>query len=77
MRRGTVGARLLLRLRRAVVFLNGESGQALSEQTILLWTLLWMAAVGGVLLNKTHPEMINAINAQVRSYYYMLSLPFL
>lgn len=65
------------RLRRALAHLRGEAGQALTEQSILLATLVGGLAVGGVWLMKTHPEMINAINLQVRSYYYLLSLPFL
>lgn len=55
---------------------RGESGQALVEQTILLATLFGALAVGGTWLMKTHPDMINAINIQVRGYYFTLSLPF-
>ena len=54
----------------------GEKGQALVEQGILLATLLGGLAVGGVWLMKTHPQMLNAINIQVRGYYFVLSLPF-
>jgi hypothetical protein len=54
----------------------GQKGQALVEQGILLATLLGGMAVGGVWLMKTHPQMLNAINIQVRSYYFVLSLPF-
>ena len=55
---------------------SGQSGQALVEQGILLATLLGGLAVGGVWLMKTHPDLMNAINLQVRGYYFMLSLPF-
>ena len=54
---------------------RGEEGQALVESSILLATLLGGLAVGGVWLMKTHPDMMNAINIQVRSYYFVLSLP--
>jgi hypothetical protein len=59
------------RLRKA-----GQSGQALTEQGILLATLLGGLAVGGVWLMKTHPDMMNAINITIRGYYFTLSLPF-
>ena len=55
---------------------RGERGQALVEQGVLLATLLGGLAVGGVWLMKTHPDMMNAINLQVRGYYFVLSLPF-
>jgi hypothetical protein len=55
---------------------RGENGQALVEQGILLATLLGGLAVGGVWMMKTHPQMLNAINIQVRGYYFVLSLPF-
>ncbi len=65
---GTQRARL-----RAVL---GQRGQALTETGLLLATLLGGLAVGGTWLMKTHPEMINALNIQVRGYYFTLSLPF-
>ena len=55
---------------------RGEKGQALVEQGLLLATLLGGLAVGGVWLMKTHPQMLNAINIQVRCYSFVLSLPF-
>lgn len=54
----------------------GQRGQALTETGLLLATLLGGLAVGGLWLMKAHPEMLNAINAQVRGYYFALSLPF-
>jgi Flp pilus assembly pilin Flp len=57
-------------------FLRSQKGQALVEQGILLATLVGALAVGGVWLMRTHPDMMNAINIQVRSYYFVLSLPF-
>jgi hypothetical protein len=55
---------------------RGQSGQALVEQGVLLATLLGGLAVGCVWLMKTHPQMLNMFNIQIRSYYFMLSLPF-
>lgn len=55
---------------------RGQSGQAMVEQGVLLATTLGALAVGGVWLMKTHPDMMNAINIQIRSYYFVLSLPF-
>lgn len=55
---------------------SGQKGQALVEQGMLLATLLGGLAVGGVWLMRTHPQMLNAINTQVRGYYFVLSLPF-
>jgi hypothetical protein len=54
---------------------SGERGQALVEQGMLLATLLGGLAVGGVWLMKTHPQMLNMFNIQIRSYYFVLSLP--
>jgi Flp pilus assembly pilin Flp len=56
--------------------LRDESGQALTEQAILLTTLLGIGAVGGLWLVKTHPEMLKALDIAVRSYLFVLSLPF-
>jgi hypothetical protein len=53
-----------------------ESGQALTEQAILLTTLLGIGAVGGLWLVKAHPEMLKALDIAVRSYLFVLSLPF-
>ena len=65
--------RLVARWR--VLWRTGQRGQALTEQGLLLATLLGGLAVGGVWLMKTHPQMLNLINLQVRSYYFTLSLP--
>ena len=54
---------------------SGQKGQALAEQSILLATLLAGMAVGGVWLMQTHPNMLNAFDTQMRSYYFVLSLP--
>jgi hypothetical protein len=54
----------------------GQKGQALTEQGLLLATLLGGLAVGGVWLMKTHPDMLNAIDLHVRGFYFTLSLPF-
>ena len=63
-------------LRRVARFLAGESGQALAEEGVLLVTLLGIGAVGGLFLVKQHPEMLKAIDVIVRSYWFVLSLPF-
>jgi hypothetical protein len=55
---------------------RGERGQALAEQGILLATLLGALAVGGTWVVKTHPQMMKAIDTQVRGDYFLLSLPF-
>ena len=55
---------------------RGEKGQALTETSILLATLLGGMAVGGVWLMKRHPDMLNAIDIHVRGFYFTLSLPF-
>ena len=65
-----------LRARWKRLWASGQRGQALVEQGVLLATLLGGLAVGGVWLMKTHPEMMNAINTQIRGYYFVLSLPF-
>jgi hypothetical protein len=56
--------------------LADESGRALVEQAILLATLLGVLVVGSLWLMRTHPEMIHAIDVQVRGFYFVLSLPF-
>jgi len=55
---------------------QGEEGQALVESSILLATLLGGLAVGGIWLMRTHPAMLNAIDARIRGAYFLLSLPF-
>ena len=64
-------------MRRLLDFLLGEGGQALVEQSLLLATLLGALASFGLWLMKAHPEMLDAIDVQVRSQYFVLSLPFL
>lgn len=54
----------------------GQSGQAATEQGVLLATLLGGLAVGGTWLMKTHPAMLNAIDLHVRGFYFTISLPF-
>lgn len=53
-----------------------QRGQALTETGLLLATLLGGLAVGGLWLMKAHPEMLNAIDIEVRGYYFTISLPF-
>jgi hypothetical protein len=56
--------------------LRSERGQALTEQGILLATLLGALAAGGTWLMKTQPAALRALDAQVRGDYFLLSLPF-
>ena len=55
---------------------QGERGQALIESGLLLATLLGGLAIGGTWLMKAHPEMLRALDAQIRGTYFLLSLPF-
>jgi hypothetical protein len=54
----------------------GEDGQALVESSLLLATLAGALAVGGTWLMRTHPRMLQALDAHVRGFYFALSLPF-
>jgi hypothetical protein len=56
--------------------LRGESGQALTEQALLLATLVGVGAAGGAWLMHTHPDLINALSVHARSVYFVVSLPF-
>jgi len=56
--------------------LRDESGQALTEEGILLASLLGIGAVGGLWLVKAHPAMLHALDIATRSYLFVLSLPF-
>ena len=64
------------RLRAIIGLLRDESGQALTEQGVLLVSLVGVGAVGGLWLVKAHPEMLKALDAWVHSYLFVLSLPF-
>jgi hypothetical protein len=55
---------------------RGEQGQALVESSLLLATLAGALAVGGIWLMRTHPRLLNALDAQIRASYFALSLPF-
>jgi hypothetical protein len=63
-------------LRGASVWSRGEQGQALVESGLLLATLAGGLAIGGTWLMRTHPEMLRAVDAQIRGSYFLLSLPF-
>jgi len=56
--------------------LRGEQGQALVESSLLLAALAGALAAGGIWLLKTHPRMLNALDAHLRGSYFSLSLPF-
>ena len=55
---------------------GGENGQALVESGLLLATLVGSLAAGEAWLMKTHPELLRALDAQIRGSYFLLSLPF-
>jgi hypothetical protein len=63
-------------LRGSSIWSRGEQGQALVESGLLLATLAGGLAIGGTWLMRTHPEMLRAIDAQIRGSYFLLSLPF-
>ena len=69
-------ARAWERLGRLSPVLRSQAGQSMVESSVLLATLLGGLAVGGVALNKTHPDMMNALSIHVRGIYFALSLPF-
>ena len=48
---------------------RGEQGQALVESSLLLATLVGALAAGGIWLMKTHPRMLNALDAHIRGAY--------
>ena len=54
----------------------GEDGQALVESSLLLAALVGALAVGGLWLIRAHPRMLQALDAQLRGFYFALSLPF-
>jgi hypothetical protein len=55
---------------------RGEEGQALVESSLLLATLVGGLATGGIWLMKTHPRLLDALEAHVHGFYFALSLPF-
>jgi hypothetical protein len=55
---------------------GGEEGQALVESSLLIAALVGALAAGGIWLMKTHPRMLNALDARIRGSYFALSLPF-
>jgi hypothetical protein len=63
-------------LRGSSIWSRGEQGQALVESGLLLATLAGGLAIGGTWLMRTHPEMLRAVDAQIRASYFLLSLPF-
>jgi hypothetical protein len=61
--------RLIARLRKK------QSGQAVTESSVLLATLVAGLFFGGVILNKFHPDWMNAIDVYMKGFYFVLSLP--
>ena len=55
---------------------EAQSGQALTESSILLATLVAGLLFGGALLTRYHPEMMNALDIYLRGFYFTYSLPF-
>jgi hypothetical protein len=53
-----------------------QRGQALVESSLLLAALVGALAVGGAWLMRTHPRLLQALDAQWRGYWFALSLPF-
>jgi len=53
-----------------------EDGQALVESSLLLAAVVGALAVGGLWLMRTHPGLLQALDAQLRGFYFALSLPF-
>ena len=53
-----------------------EDGQALVESSLLLAAVVGVLAVGGLWLMRTHPGLLQALDAQLRGFYFALSLPF-
>jgi hypothetical protein len=54
----------------------GQSGQAMVESSVLLATLLGGLAVGGGLLMRYHPQMMNVLDIYMKGFYFTYSLPF-
>src|SRR5207253_144298 len=52
----------------------GEDGQALVESSLLLAAVVGALAVGGLWLMRTHPGLLQALDAQLRGFYFALSL---
>ena len=54
----------------------GQSGQAMVESSVLLATLLGGLAVGGGLLMRYHPAMMNVLDTYMKGFYFTYSMPF-
>jgi hypothetical protein len=46
------------------------------ESSLLLATLVGGLAMGGTWLMRTHPRMLQALDAHLHGFYFALSLPF-
>ena len=55
---------------------GGQAGQAMVESSVLLATLLAGLAVGGGLLMRYHPAMMNVLDTYMKGFYFTYSLPF-
>ncbi len=53
-----------------------QSGQAVTESSVLLATLVAGLFFGGAILNQFHPDWMNALDVYMKGYYFTLSLPF-
>jgi hypothetical protein len=54
----------------------GQSGQAVTESGVLLAALVAGLFFGGAILNRFHPDMMNALDIYMKGFYFTLSLPF-
>ena len=54
----------------------GQSGQAMVESSVLLATLLGGLVVGGGVLLRYHPAMMNVLDTYMKGFYFVYSLPF-
>jgi hypothetical protein len=55
---------------------EGQSGQAVVESSIMLFTLLVTITVGTRVLMRNQPDMMNALTIYMSGFYFTLSLPF-
>ena len=66
----------VLRLRWWRLVDAGQSGQAMVESSVLLATLLGSLAVGGGLLMRYHPALMNVLDTYMQGFYFTYSMPF-
>ncbi len=69
---------LLLRLPRRWrrMLREGQSGQAMVESSMLLFTMLIVLAAGQAVLLQNQSGMMNALDIYMKGFYFTMSLPF-